>query len=106
MSSVEGRDAETVQERIDRWRALQLNGMDFNSSLVKIPAFHNPNIASKMLELLGVVEDGSFLEPLDDSFDYIAEALRQKNDWEKSEKEGLSKRQKSQHDRFYSQDSK
>lgn len=58
-SSATQRDPVAVQAKFDKWIELKEQGVSFNERLIHNRAFHNPNIAVKMLEFVGVNEHGT-----------------------------------------------
>ena len=105
----------SIEEKFARWRILQVEqGLDFNTSLLKNRDFHNPNIQSRLLEVLGVRPDGSnfnkflmnpetnnpmsksdffqnyfnYIQTCEESpdFDYVRVAEEQRSVWEQSQK--------------------
>lgn len=105
----------STEEKFARWRTLQVEqGLDFNTSLLNDRDFYNPNIQSRLLEVLGVSPDGSnfekfllktetndsvqtskfsqnhskYIKMLQESpnFDYVKVAEEQRSVWEQSQK--------------------
>ena len=123
------RDPVAVQTKFARWLALKSQGVTFNERLVQNRAFHNPNIAVKMLEFVGVNEHGTnfplaVYDPNDFPVeaDYEAIAVTQRERWETESKPNPqiappyvqatnrafvpSKRHQIMMERFYSRDKK
>ena len=81
------------QEKFKRWLELKHDNVNFNERLLQNREFHNPNIAEKMLEFIGVNEFGSNLplELYDPNYfplnsDYEAIAATQLGQWERENK--------------------